>query len=646
MHYYEVAPTKIIRSGTNTLTYCSSLELSIGQIVDIEVGKKYLIGVVVQETAKPAYETKPIKSIIGQKPLPIELVKLAGWMASYYSSPLALVYQTMLPRGIKIKRKARKITPNYTKRNRTKKLFNADQSAAIEAISQLGVGTYLLQGVTGSGKTEVYIELAKSTILAGKSVIILVPEIALTSQLVAEFSNHFENILVTHSGLTESERHTMWLEAINSNAPRVVIGPRSAIFTPLTGIGLIVLDEAHEPSYKQEQSPKYSALRVATMLGRYHDARVVFGSATPNITDRYVAERMSRPILRLLHPARNNSLPPITSLVDMKNRDNFKSHRFLSNQLIEQIDSTIKSGKQVLIFHNRRGSASSTLCKECGWTSECPHCFLPMTLHVDKNKLICHICGHQENVPTSCPVCGSAEIVFRGFGTKLIESELKKLFPSANIARFDADNKKDEALNNRYKDLYSGAIDIAIGTQVVAKGLDLPNLRTVGVIQADTGLAIPDFNADERAFQLLAQVIGRVGRNEHQTNVIVQTYQPNHPSIAYGLSQDYESFYKDSLNKRRQGLFPPFTHLLKLTCTYKTEAAAIRNAKLLQKNLLQNINKSVRMVGPVPAFYERQNGTYRWQIVLKSPKREYLIAAMQSVPQNNWQTELDPTSLL
>jgi primosomal protein N' (replication factor Y) len=278
--------------------------------------------------------------------------------------------------------------------------------------------------------------------------------------------------------------------------------------------------------------------------------------------------------------------------------------------------------------------------------AECPKCFLPLALHADKHRLYCHICGYNSNTPTSCPTCGSTDIIHKGIGTKLIESELRRLFPDANIARFDADNTSDEAVNARYHDLYSGKIDIAVGTQIIAKGLDLPQLRTVGVIQADAGLALPDFNSNERTFQLLAQVVGRVGRNEHQTQVIVQSYQPAHNSIVSGLKQDYESFYKRTVNERRRGLFPPFTHLLKLTCVYKSEAAAIKNSKKLASVLRSKAHDEVQILGPTPAFYERQNDTYRWQLVIKSPRREHLISVIGLVPSNHWQFELDPTSLL
>jgi len=646
MHYYEVAPSQIFRADSGIFTYSSKPKLPVGQIVLIEVGKKQVVGVVVRSTTEPTYKTKNIVSIVEDTPLPHQLVSLALWLSKYYVTPLATVLQTILPRGLQKKRRPLTKQSKITKRDRTNIVFNQEQIDAINEINKHESGTFLLHGITGSGKTEIYINAAKTAINANKSAIILVPEISLTPQLIAEFSNHFDNLLVTHSKMTESARHQVWIEVLNSMTPRVVIGPRSALFTPLKDIGIIIIDEAHEPGFKQEQSPKYSALRVATMLGRYHNAKVIFGSATPSVIDRYLAEQSNRPILKLTKIARIDSIPPSVTLVDMTKHTNFSNHRFLSNQLIEQITNTLQSGKQILVFHNRRGSTSTTLCENCGWMAECPKCFLPLTLHADNHRLHCHICGYDTNVPTSCPTCKSTDIIHKGIGTKLIESELSKLFPNANIARFDADNTNDEAVNTRYDDLYNGKIDIVIGTQIIAKGLDLPHLRTVGVIQADAGLSLPDFSSNERTFQLLAQVVGRVGRNKHQTQVIVQSYQPTHPSIMYGLSQDYESFYSHTLNERKKGLFPPFTYLLKLTCVYKTESAAINNAKKLAAELRNKAHVDVQILGPTPAFYVRQHDTYRWQLVLKSPRREHLIDILSMMPSSYWQFELDPTSLL
>lgn len=646
MNYYEVAPIRIIRSDSDVFTYSYNSKLAIGQIVIIEVGKKQMVGLIIKTVTRPSYATKQIKSIVIEQPLTKQLVKLAIWMSEYYCCPLASVLQSILPNGIQKKRRNKNITQDIAKRTRTNFLFNKDQLSVIKSLELKTDGTFLLQGVTGSGKTEIYINQAKTAINSGHSVIVLVPEISLTSQLVSEFSNHFNNILITHSQMTEAQRHLVWLEAINSKNPRIIIGPRSALFTPFEKIGLIIIDEAHEPSYKQEQAPKYLALRVATILGRLHKSKVIFGSATPNVIDRYLAEVSVKPILFLPNVARHNSKPPQVELIDMRKRENFKKHRFLSDQLLEQINQTLKINKQILIFHNRRGSTSTTLCKSCGWVAECPKCDIPLTLHSDKHQLHCHICGYKNTVFTTCPKCHNADIIHKGIGTKLIESELKKLFPNANIARFDADNSNDETVNSRYGDLYNGAIDIAIGTQVVAKGLDLPNLRTVGVIQADNGLALPDYSSSERTFQLIAQVVGRVGRNEHDTYVIIQSFQPNHPSVAFGITQDYESFYNETIEQRKKNLFPPFSYLLKLTCSFKSETLAIKNTKKLASELLQKLNNEVKILGPTPAFYERLGNSYHWQIILKSPKREYLVQALKFVPRLNWQSDLDPTSLL
>jgi primosomal protein N' (replication factor Y) len=646
MHYYEVAPNQIVRTDNETFTYASASSLEFGQLVTIEVGKKHLIGVVLQEVKKPAYATKNITSIIEERPLPRPLVYLAKWLSSYYVTRLATTLQTILPRGLQKARRMRTMHTASPLRDRTKIVFTKEQRQAVQTISSMPPGTALLHGVTGSGKTHVYIELAKQTLESGRSVIVLVPEIALTSQVVDEFSHHFNDIILTHSRQTEAERHLAWREALTSEKPRVVIGPRSALFMPLKDIGLIIIDEAHEPSFKQEQSPRYSALRAASILVHASDAKLVLGSATPLVADYYVAEQSHRPIITMNTRAKDGSVPPTVSLIDMTKRSGFKKHRFLSDTLISQLEETFLAGNQALIFHNRRGSASSTLCENCGWSAICPRCFVPYTLHADKHQLLCHICGTSDRVPTSCPVCHSADIIHKGIGTKLIESELAKLFPNKKIARFDGDSESGESVEKRYKELYSGEIDLIVGTQVIAKGLDLPKLRTVGVVQADAGLSLPDFGAEERTFQLLAQVIGRVGRSHHPTHVVVQSYQPSHPAVLDGLRQDYQHFYDTTLVTRQRGYFPPFSYLLKLTCVYKTETAAIKNSRNLAQELKRKVGDEIQILGPTPAFYERTRDTYRWQLVIKSSKRSSLVDLLQYVPSTHWQIELDPVSLL
>lgn len=646
MEYYEIAPMRIARAGHDTFTYSSDTPLSKGHVVIVELGKKEIVGIVVSKVPQPTYQTKSIVTIVEQQPLPERLVDISLWMSTYYTTPLATVLQTILPRGLTKKRRSRQVRDRVASRKRTHFVLNDIQQSAVDQITSMTPGSALLHGVTGSGKTRVYIELAEQAIKKGHSVIILVPEIALTSQLVDEFSHHFESIILTHSKQTEADRHLAWKSALDSIGPRVVVGPRSALFLPLRHVGLVVIDEAHEPSFKQEQAPRYSALRVASTYMQLSEGLAIFGSATPLISDYYLAEHSQRPIISMDTRAKLDASDPTIELVDLTKKPLFKKHRFLSDTLISKLEKTFAAGNQALIFHNRRGSASTTLCENCGWTASCPRCFIPFTLHSDHHTLACHICGARDRVPTSCPECSQADVIHKGIGTKLIESELRKLFPKQIIARFDADTPSDESVDKRYSELYDGSIDLIIGTQVIAKGLDLPKLRTVGVVQADAGLSMPDYGASERTFQLLAQVVGRVGRTYHASDVIIQSYQPTHPAVVDGIAQNYKSFYEAAINERRRARFPPFTFLLQLTCVYKTEAAAIRNAQVLARELKKRVTGDVEILGPTPAFYERQHDTYRWQLLLKSPKRASLVEALAFVPPTHWQAELDPISLL
>jgi primosomal protein N' (replication factor Y) (superfamily II helicase) len=643
--YYEIAPLQIVRKNSQTFTYHSEKELAIGAIVTIEVGAKERLGIILQQTTKPSYPTKTVSTTVETTPLPSPLLALATWMSEYYATHLSLVLQLLIPRGITKSRRQSTQNSLSTVRNRTKIVFNNHQEVALQAIRQTSKGTLLLHGVTGSGKTAIYIQAAKETLAAGHSVIILVPEIALTPQIVDELNAHFQNIYVTHSHQTEATRHTTWKRILDDPKAKVVIGPRSALFLPVTSVGLIVIDEAHEPSYKQEQSPRYSALRVASILGAAHGAKVIIGSATPSVVDYYLATQSSRPIISLPVTARTSVRPSI-ELVDMKQRENFLTHPFLSVKLLRELEATLASNHQALFFHNRRGSTKLTLCNVCGWQATCPRCFVPLTLHADHFELRCTICGFKDRVPTSCPVCHNGTIIHKGVGTKMIETELHRLYPKARIARFDGDTDSTQTLESQYKRLYEGEIDIIIGTQIIAKGLDLPRLRMVGIVQADAGLALPDYSTAERTFQLLTQAIGRVGRSHHKTSVVIQSFQPTHPSITDSIAANYKDFYEKELESRKKAHFPPYVFLLKLTCTYKSEASAIINAKKLAKELKMTLPKSVEILGPAPAFYEKQRDTFRWQLVLKATTRSHLLKATEQLPSAHWQFELDPVSLL
>jgi primosomal protein N' (replication factor Y) len=643
-YFYLVAPTTVVRTTEYAYTYHSDTPLAIGTMVRISVGKKLTNGVVVKTVAaKPSFPTKAVGEVLVESPLPEPLIKLAQWLSEYYASHFALVLQTLLPSGLQKNRRETKKELLYPKRKRTQIVLNTDQATALERINGRTDGTVLLHGVTGSGKTQVYIEAVKHVAKTGRSAIILVPEIALTPQLVAEFANHFTNLVVTHSGLTEAQRHQAWLKALQSTEPTVVIGPRSALFMPLRNLGIIVVDECHEPSYKQEQSPRYSALRAASILARAHGAKLILGSATPNVADYYLAEQSQSPIIRLAKPAAQ--LQPVeVKVVDLKTKQNFLRHRFLSNELLAAIDRALENRYQILLFHNRRGTAPTTLCEHCGWSAHCPNCFLPQTLHADAHELRCHLCGLAQRVPPACPECHEPTVIFKGIGTKLIETEITKFYPKARIARFDADTTEAEAIQNRYQELYDGDIDIMIGTQMLAKGLDIPRLALVGVIQADSGLVLPDYISEERVFQLLYQVIGRAGRGEHPGEVVIQTYQPDHPVVQTAIARDYPTFYKAEVATREQGKFPPFRYLLKLVCSYKTEAGAIKASQKLAHEL-RTAYPHLEILGPTPAFHERLGGNYRWQLVVKASQRADLVGIAKNAPAG-WMADVDPASLL
>ena len=644
MKWYEVSPLKQTHARQHVLTYHSDQTLERGQIITVPVGKTTVAAVVLSTVKHPNFETKPVDQLITQTALPESLLGLATWLSTYYATHPVQVWRTMLPTGIAKTRRPSKSSLVIPKRNPAPLSPTPEQTRAIDQIWAKPNGTSLLHGITGSGKTLVYIKLAKRTVASGSSVIILVPEIALTSQIVADIAPHFDNIHVTHSTMTESTRHTTWQKILDSTEPQVVIGPRSALFMPVPNLGLIIIDECHEPAFKQEKSPRYSALRAASVLASAASARLVLGSATPSATDYYLAKRSNSPIIRLDKPARTNTVAPKVSVVDMTKPLNFTRSQFLSTTMLDGITSALENKHQILLFHNRRGSAPITLCESCGWNATCPRCFVPLTLHTDQFRLRCHICNHTERVPTACPECYNADILHKGIGTKRVEEEIAKLFPTARVQRFDGDTK--EGVDTHYQALYDGEIDIIIGTQVVAKGLDLPHLRFVGVIQADSGLALPDYQSSERVFQLLAQVAGRVGRNEHPSRVVIQSYQPSHPSVQFGTKQNYSDFYSWCITERRRASFPPFVHLLKLTTSYKTESAAVRAASTLARQLRSLNRADVTILGPVPAFYERTRSSYRWQLILKSSSRTSLVDMLEHLPPRGWQSELDPASLL
>lgn len=645
--FYEVIPTKIFNAkGAETLTYTSGLNLSPGHIVEIPFGKRSIPGIVYKKVKKPDFKTREITRLLYEQPLPPHILKSIFWLSSYYLSPLPQVANLFLPVGILKNRRKPKSQTQKTNQLTPKIALNPAQKQALEATRSVSTATCLLHGITGSGKTNIYLERALECLKEGKSVILLVPEISLTPQLVGIFEAAFgQNITLIHSRQTEATRHLIWEKILQSETPQVIIGPRSALLSPVKNLGLIIIDEAHESSYFQENPPRYSALRLASFIANSEKISCLTGTATPLIADYYLAKH-NNSVVSLTEKAKSTATPPEIHLIDLKDQPEFSKNRYFSNSLLSAISRNLENHHQTLIFHNRRGSSSLTICESCGWQSLCPTCFLPLTLHTDSYRLICHTCGYQAKVPLSCPNCHHPDIVHKGFGTKLLESELKKLFPDAKIARFDADNDRHTSLDHLYSEVKSGNFDIIIGTQTIAKGLDLPLLATVGIAQADSGLALPDFASEERTFHLLTQVIGRVGRGHLSTaEVFLQTYQPEHPVITSAINGDYLAFYNYLIKNRKKSALPPFSYLARLNLTYKTESIVLKHINNYY-NILKNL-PHISVSVPMPAFHEQSTKGYTWQLVIKSTSRNHLLSALKSLPPNpHFSIYIDPPSLL
>lgn len=645
MNYYLVAPAKTFHNSDNTLTYASAEPLKIGHIVEIPLGKNTTVGIVSAKTAKPDFETKEIIRVLYAEPLPKHLVKALFWLSDYYRCPLSTVVQSMLPRGITKKRRKLKADNSIAVPKAPANPLNAAQKRAIKEINQNPANTVLLHGITGSGKTNIYIELTKQTLAKQESVILLVPEIALTSQLVRNFQAHFDQVILLHSAQTEAVRHQLWEKSLQADQPHIIIGPRSALFAPVRNLGLVIIDEAHEPSYHQDQNPKYSALRLAAIM-----AKTILGSATPLVADYYICKQ-HKAIVELSELAVKNDKNTDISVIDLKNRPDFTRSRLLSNQLIASIQKSLDNHTQSMIFHNRRGTAPLTICDHCGWQALCQNCLLPLVLHADKYQMRCHTCGRTYPVPTACPECQNATIHHKGFGTKMLEEELRRLFPQARIARFDTDTESGQQLTQIYDQVYAGEYDILVGTQMIAKGFDFPKLSTLGIAQADAGLSLPDYSSEERTFQLITQVIGRAKRGHQNSHIFIQSFQPNHPLISFATQTDYASFYNYLLQKRKIGTLPPYSFLLKISLTYKTERSAISGTQKLNKKIIQFIHQhqlsQVSVTPPTPAFHEHTASGYTWQITVKAKSRKDLLAIFDALDKNPYlHYDFDPITLL
>jgi primosomal protein N' (replication factor Y) len=538
------------------------------------------------------------------------------------------------------------------------------QSAALASIldDDRPGGVYLLHGITGSGKTEIYLQALAATLAAGRRAIVLVPEIALTPQAVARFAGRFPGrVALLHSGLTPAERLAEW-RRLSSGAADIVVGSRSALFAPVERLGLIVVDEEHEAAYKEEQrAPTYHAREVAVQLGQLTGARVVLGSATPSVEAYWRAREGAYTLVELRERAptvassatnaeaerRPPSLPPVT-LIDLRAELRAGRTSILSEPLHAALTETLARGEQAILFLNRRGAASSVMCRECGYVVRCARCDVAMTYHAAERTMLCHYCGRHEPPPATCPVCWSASIRYFGLGTERVEMAVKRQFPAARVLRWDRDTARNrEAHEQLLRAFAERRADVLVGTQMIAKGLDLPGVTLVGVVSADIALFLPDFRAAERAFQLLTQVAGRAGRGEAPGRVLVQTFNPEHFCIQAAARHDYASFVQAELIARERYGYPPLRRFVKLVYEHHDRYAAQTEATALAERIERLIAAlpapGADVVGPAPALLERLRGRYRWQLIVRAADPLPLLRALtpDDLPRD-WSVDLDP----
>ncbi|MGJ8633907.1 MAG: replication restart helicase PriA [Luteolibacter sp.] len=518
--------------------------------------------------------------------------------------------------------------------------LNEQQQAAFNEISaglsDPAVKPFLLLGVTGSGKTEVYLQSAQAALDLSKTVLVLVPEIALTPQTVRRFKARFsqlnDQVAVLHSHLSQGERFDEW-HRIRTGKARIVIGARSAVFAPLPDLGLIIIDEEHESTYKQENVPRYQARDVAVLRAAFEPCAIVLGSATPALESWQNTQTGKYQLLRLDKRADSHSMP-LVRVIDMRLEKQKQKGQIaiLSDRLRTALEQRMEKGEQSILFLNRRGFARSLQCHGCGYVCECPHCAVALTYHRTDERLVCHVCGHQSIVPRKCPECKNAGISLQGYGTQKVEEVLKKVLPEARFARIDADAmRKKNALKDILRKFKSNKIDILIGTQMIAKGLHFPNVTLVGILNADLGLHVPDFRAGERTFQLITQVAGRAGRGELEGEVIVQTFTPHSPSIQFARRHDFDGYAEQEMEMRHQFHFPPFGHCGVLTARSTHERRAEFTLQTLHLRLKEDLPAAISLGEVLPSPLIRSHDQFRFQITLRSGKARPLSNHVQAI---------------
>ena len=605
--------------------------------VPFRTGKR--IGYIVKLEDRPMVEEpRPLIDIIDEEPIfSPDMVELARWMKDNYFCSWGEAIEAMIPGPLKhgktqmtsrIDEPGDEVVPTLPH------IPNPEQASVLADINRCADEgrheVFLLHGITGSGKTEIYLRAMENVLGKGGTGVILVPEISLTPQTVERFVSRFgDTVAVFHSKMLGSAKFKEW-KRIKEGKARMVVGPRSAVFSPFENPGLFVVDEEHEPSYKQEDSPRYHARDVAIERARMARAPVILGSATPSLESYYKAMKGEYRLVELTQRIEEKQLPKV-KLVDMRlEMETRTGKHVISKAMADVLKKDVSKKQQALIFLNRRGFSTFVLCRKCGYVVKCPKCDSPMVFHQDKAELICHYCNVRTPPPEICPECREDYLMYKGTGTQKVEQEIKKILPDAVIARMDSDTMaKRGAHEHVLKKFKKHEIDVIVGTQMIAKGLDFPKVTLVGVVSADANLNLPDFRSGERTFNLITQVAGRAGRGDLGGEVIVQTFTPEHYAVKFAAKHDFHAFFEREINSRRELMFPPFISLVKITLRSKKEENVIKAAAKMAEKLKDKL-RGTDILGPAPSPMAKLRGFYRWNILLRARNREEIVAKLRT----------------
>lgn len=622
-------------------------QIRIGSLVSVPFGSgnRTRKGYVVDITEKAEYDIEKIKEIAGVVSGSVtagsQLIELAWWMKEQYGSTMNQALKTVLPVKQKVKARNKQVVQSLVgpREIRPAVVLNSDQQLLVDCFCadyDRGDRTpWLIHGITGSGKTEVYMAMIEHVLAQGRQVIVLIPEIALTYQTVIRFYRRFgERICVMHSRLSAGERYDQF-ERAKRGGTSIMIGARSALFTPFPDLGLIVVDEEHEGAYKSEVTPRYHAREVAEKLAQMNHAQLVLGSATPSVESYAKAKAGVYRLFELKNRASAGSSLAATEVVDLREEMQDGNKSIFSRRLQELIADRLQKKEQVMLFMNRRGYSSFVSCRSCGEALKCPHCDVSLTLH-NRNRLVCHYCGYTIPMPKLCPECGSPYLAGFGIGTQKIEEMAGQMFPDARILRMDLDTTSRKGGHEAILSSFAGGeADILIGTQMIVKGHDFPGVTLVGILAADVSLYAPDYRCAERTFQLLVQAAGRAGRGRRAGIAVIQTYMPEHYSIQTAAAQDYPKFFQQEMGYRKLMSYPPACRMLCIQVAGKDEDLTGHMAEQIQRSVVQHFGNSTVVIGPVPASVYKVNDIYRKILYMKQENYDILIR-IQKYIQDRW----------